>query len=388
MRPPWHILPIIVFAQFCCTSLWFASNAILDDLTTSFHLVHDATAHLTSAVQLGFIVGTLLFAYISLADRYSSSKVFFMAAFLGALGNLSMLWDGNTMMSLLLLRGFTGFFLAGIYPVGMKIASDYYQKGLGKSLGFLVGALVLGTAFPHLLNVISFDSSWQSVVIATSGLSFFGGLILLLGVPDGPLATKMQQWDSKAVLNVFKNKNFRKAAIGYFGHMWELYAFWAFVPWFLNTYNAIHSNLSIHISLWSFIIIGMGSLGCIFSGYISEKIGVRKTALTSLSASGILCLFSPVLFYAPMPIFLAALMLWGLLVVADSPMFSTLVASEVSPDSKATALTIVNCIGFSITIISVQIVSLLTERIDASFIFVILAAGPIVGVLMNRTSKT
>ena len=152
MKPSNLILPVIVLSQFCCTSLWFAGNGVMPDLVSTFGLSESAIGHLTSAVQFGFIVGTLVFAILSIADRFSPSKVFFTCAILGALFNLGVVWEGNSLGSLLSFRFFTGFFLAGIYPVGMKIAADYFEKGLGKSLGYLVGALVVGTAFPHLLK--------------------------------------------------------------------------------------------------------------------------------------------------------------------------------------------------------------------------------------------
>ena len=152
MRIPKHILPSIVASQFACTSLWFASNAVMGDLVATFGLDASALSHLTSAVQFGFIAGTLVFALLAIADRFSPARVFFISALLGAAANLGALLDSNTLASLLLFRFGTGFFLAGIYPVGMKIAADYYEKGLGKSLGYLVGALVLGTTFPHLLK--------------------------------------------------------------------------------------------------------------------------------------------------------------------------------------------------------------------------------------------
>ena len=140
--PKW-ILPVIVVSQFCGTSLWFSSNAILQDLIIHFSLPENTLAHITSAVQFGFITGTLLFAIFTIADRFSPSKVFLISAFIAAIFNLAIVWNYNSLTSILILRFLTGFFLAGIYPVGMKIAADYYNKGLGKSLGFLVGALVL-----------------------------------------------------------------------------------------------------------------------------------------------------------------------------------------------------------------------------------------------------
>ena len=174
------VLIIIVVSQFCCTSLWFAGNSILQDLVLNFNLSEGALGYLTSAIQFGFISGTLIFAALTIADRFSPSKVFFISALLAAVFNLGLIWNSNSMVSLLVFRFVTGFFLAGIYPVGMKIAADYFEKGLGKSLGFLVGALVLGTAFPHFLKGISGGFSWEIIVYITSGFALFGGLLMLV----------------------------------------------------------------------------------------------------------------------------------------------------------------------------------------------------------------
>jgi MFS family permease len=181
-----RILPVIVISQFFCTSLWFAGNAIMPNIVEVFHLAPSFLAHITSMVQLGFITGTLIFALLTIADRFSPSKVFFAASIAAAICNLCISIEGIDTVILLSCRFLTGFFLAGIYPVGMKIASDHYQKGLGKSLGFLVGALVLGTAFPHLLKTLTVDLPWKYVVYATSALSVTGGFLMLLLVPDGP----------------------------------------------------------------------------------------------------------------------------------------------------------------------------------------------------------
>ncbi len=185
------ILPIIVIAQFCCTSLWFAGNAVMSDIVLAFDLSESALAHLTSAVQFGFIIGTLIFAILTIADRFSPSKVFFICALIGSLFNLGTIWEQNTFWSLVFFRFATGFCLAGIYPVGMKIAADYFQKGLGKSLGYLVGALVIGTAFPHLLNSFSGVLPWKMVLITTSSIAILGGLLLVILVPNGPFRQRL-----------------------------------------------------------------------------------------------------------------------------------------------------------------------------------------------------
>ncbi len=382
MNPPSRILPIIVFSQFCCTSLWFAGNAVMPNLLLDFSLELTALGSLTSVVQFGFIIGTLVFAVLSIADRFSPSKVFFFCALIGALFNLGAVWDGNSLWSLIGFRFATGFFLAGIYPVGMKIASDYFQKGLGKSLGFLVGALVLGTAFPHLLRQVTQNIDWQLVIYITSALATLGGILLLAFVPDGPFQKRSQKPDFSAFFQVFKKKEFRASAFGYFGHMWELYAFWTFVPVILIAYQELHVNTEFNIPFLSFIIIGIGSVSCIVGGYISEKYGAKKTAGTFLFLSGLCCLISPlIIFYAPAEVFIFFLIFWGMVVIADSPLFSTLVAQNAPSDVKGTALTIVNSIGFAITIISIQLLNILRLEISPEFLFIILAIGPLLGLL-------
>lgn len=379
--PARHILPIIVLAQFCCTSLWFAGNAVMTDLAEAFDLEPEALGHLTSAVQFGFISGTLVFAFLSLADRFSPSKVFFLASIFGAVFNLGLALKTNSFDSLFLLRYLTGFSLAGIYPVGMKIAADYFQKSLGTSLGFLVGALVLGTAFPHLLKSFASESiPWKLVLYATSGLSLAGGGLIYFTVPDGPFRKPKLKKDFSAFLKVFRIPDFRAAAFGYFGHMWELYAFWAFIPVILNYFQNYHSSEALNVPLLSFLIIGCGSLSCVLGGYISEYFATKRTAGTSLFLSGCCCLLSPLIFLAGSGILLVVfLIFWGLTVVADSPLFSTLVANNAPAATKGTALTIVNSIGFAITIFSIQLLTFLSLEISPFYMFLFLAIGPILG---------
>ncbi len=383
-----NILLIIVIAQFCCTSLWFAGNGVMSDLVANFDLSKDALGDLTSAVQFGFISGTLSFAMLSIADRFSPSKVFFASAILGALFNLGTIWSGNTFLSLLILRFMTGYFLAGIYPVGMKIAADYFSKGLGKSLGFLVGALVLGTAFPHLLNSLGANLPWRFVLITTSALAIAGGVMIFFFVPDGPFRKPSQKIELKGFLKVFKSKPFRIAAFGYFGHMWELYAFWAFVPVMLQNFIQSNVDLQLNTAFWSFLIIGLGGLACVIGGYLSQSFGAQKVAFLALLLSGLCCLLSPFVFQSgSLLLCLGFLIFWGLVVIADSPLFSTLVAQNAIAEVKGTALTIVNCIGFSITIISIQLINYLSDYISPEYLFLILVIGPAAGLLFYRLNS-
>ena len=385
MKVSSRILPIIIISQFCCTSLWFASNGVMGSLIQDFELSSNAMGNLTSAVQFGFITGTLSFAFFTIADRFSPSKVFFVSAVLGSLANLGLIWSGNTIITLILSRFLTGFFLAGIYPVGMKIAADYYDIGLGKSLGYLVGALVLGTALPHLLKDVTSSIPWMYVIVSTSILAFLGGFLMLMFVPDGPHRKSSQQLDITAFSKIFRNQKVRSAAFGYFGHMWELYAFWAFVPIILNEYKEYHAEAEFNTSLWSFVIIGVGFLSCIQGGIFSLKVGAKKVAIFSLTASGVCCLLFPMLFlFVPQSIFLSFLLFWGMVVISDSLMFSTLVAKNAQIQLKGTALTLVNCIGFAITILSIQTLSILSNSFDSIWIYTVLFLGPVFGLYSLR----
>ena len=376
------VLPVIVISQFFCTSLWFAGNAILPDLAQHFHFESRNIAHFTSAVQFGFITGTFIFALTGIVDRFVSTRIFFLCSVLAALCNISIVILNTNEVILLVSRFLTGFFLAGIYPVGMKIASDHYQKGLGKSLGLLVGALVLGTAFPHFLKGYNTSYSWTFVLYTTSILSILGGSMMLLFVPKGEYSSIGKKIDFRTISKGFSIQNFRRPALGYFGHMWELYTFWAFLPTLILTYKTNHHLTEINIAQWSFFIIASGSIACVISGYLSEYFGTKQVAVSALFLSCICCLISPLLIsYSHQTVLFFFLIFWGMVVIADSPLFSTLVAQNAPIESKGTLLTITNCLGFSLTIISVQLFGMVSEIINASYLFMILSVGPLLGLV-------
>ena len=377
---PAHILPLIIVSQFAGTSLWFVGNAILPDIQQELSVGSNALGNVTAVVQFGFITGTLIFAITSVADRFPSSKVFFISSLLAAITNASIIWFADNLTTLFLLRFITGFFLAGIYPVGMKIAADWYEKGLGKALGYLVGALVLGTAFPHLLKSNLYGLSWKQVLISTSVFAAAGGFLILLFVGDGPYRKLTSGFHPSAIVKIFRSADFRAAAFGYFGHMWELYAFWAFTPVILSLYSTHQQNLN--VPLWSFIIIGIGSLSCIAGGYLSQTIGSSRVAFYSLVCSGLCCLVSFAFFNLSFPLFITVMMIWGITVIADSPQFSTIVAQTAMAEYKGTALTAVTSIGFAITIISIQLLHNLFETWkDTRAACILLAPGPFIGLL-------
>jgi MFS family permease len=381
LKRPAYILPLIVVAQFAGTSLWFASNAILPDIHRQLGIGNNSSGTITSFVQFGFIAGTLLFSILAIADRFKPSTVFFISSVLASLSNLCIVWFVKDIDGLFAFRFITGFFLAGIYPVGMKIAADWYDKGLGTALGWLVGALVMGTAFPHLLKAILHDMPWQNVLVFVSTFAFFGGLLMLLFVHDGPFRKRGQSFHPRHIVQIFRSKDFRSASFGYFGHMWEIYTVWAFIPLLLASNKNVPADM---IPMLSFIIIALGALGCITGGYIADRIGSARVAFYCLLISGICCFLSWSIPHLPYNALIIFLCIWGISVAPDSPQFSALVAQTAPAEYKGTALTISTCIGFSITILSLQAFTFLLNKIsgpEQSRLFMLLGPGPVVGLI-------
>jgi MFS family permease len=380
---PAHILPVILFSQLASTSLWFAGNAVILDLQRDWGLAPESLAYVTSAVQLGFVSGTLLFAILMISDRFSPRLVFFYCALAGGLANFALLLAPRELPTLLLLRFMTGFFLAGIYPVGMKIAAGWYRRGLGRALGYLVGALVIGTAIPHLLRGSGSNLQWQQVIVGVSIFAAIGGAAMLLAVPDGPHIGKAAAFNPRALKFIFASPRFRASAFGYFGHMWELYTLWAFIPLLLLAYAQRH-DLALNLYWWTFLVIAVGFVGCAVGGVVSTRIGSARVAASQLAVSGCCCLLSPLMLGAPPPLFLGFLLLWGVTVVGDSPQFSALNAENAPREYVGSALTIVNSIGFLITIFSIQLASSLLPVLGIQYLFWILIPGPVSGLWMMR----
>lgn len=373
------VLIIIVLAQFLCTSLWFAGNGVLHQLIPLLNISVEKQGWMTSSVQFGFIVGTLSYAFLTIVDRLDSSNVFLVSASLGAIANIFITLQ-SSYAGVLLFRFLTGFFLAGIYPVGMKIASDYFEKGLGKAMGFLVGALVIGTALPHLIASMDSSFDWKTVIYITSILAIVGGLLMKLFVGEGSHKKREEQPKISTMVRAFKNKSFRGAALGYFGHMWELYAFWTFVPIMLKSIRHLHGNTQ-DLSFQAFLVIGAGSLSCFTGGFLSDSFGIKKMAVLFLFASGVCCLISPLAFTLNENLFLIFMIFWGLMVIADSPLFSALVTKNASPEIKGSALTLVTSIGFAITIISIELLSYVAQFMEQKYAYLSLVIGPLFGLI-------
>jgi MFS family permease len=378
---PRHVLPTIVAAQFAGTSLWFAGNAVLPELRAAYGLPADLLGPLTIAVQLGFIVGTLLYAASRVVDRVSPRLVFLASSLAGALCNLALAGAVEGPVALLAARFGTGLFLAGVYPVGMAIAADWYRRGLGRALGWLVGALVLGTAFPHLLRFLAAGLPWQSVLVGASTLAAAGGVGLAAAVPDGPYRRRAAAFRPGAVAQLARVPAFRAAALGYFGHMWELYAFWAFVPPLIASRAPAASSEV--VSLASFAVIAAGAVGCLAGGYAAERVGSGRVAGALLATSCAACLASPFVGAQAGPWLALLLGVWGVAVAGDSPQFSALVARAAPAEVRGSALTAVTSLGFLLTL---PAIALLNRWVGAAgtvpeWLFLALAPGPALGLL-------
>jgi MFS family permease len=389
MQVPRRILPVIVLSQFAGTSLWFAVNAVMPDLQRAWGLGPAAVGTLTSAVQLGFVAGTLVFALLMLADRFRPPRVFLVCALLGAVLNACTVWLPGDMATLVALRFGVGFLLAGVYPVGMKIAASWYRERLGAVMGVLIGALVLGTALPHGLRALAGDAgiagalggdaAWQAVVLGVSALAALGGVATAWLVPENPQASRGTRISVRALGLIWTDRRLRASVFGYFGHMWELYAFIVLAPLIAAT-----RLTGTAVSLAAFWAIGAGTAGCIVGGLLVRRFGSARVAQWQLATSGACCLAAPWMLAAPLPVFMGWLLLWGATVSGDSPQFSTLTAQNAPPTAVGSVLTFTNCIGFAISVVSIELFVAAAHAWPMAWVLPWLAAGPMLGLWMFR----
>lgn len=374
-------LPGLVGAQLLGTSLWFSSSAALPSLMRDWGLTRADAGVLVSAVQAGFILGTLLFALTNLADRFPAHRVFLVSALGGAGANALFALAAQGLPSALVFRFATGLMLAGIYPVGMKIVVSWAPRQVGQWLGWLVGALTLGTASPFLLAFLGAELDWRAVLLVASGMATAAG-VLVAAIGSGPHLVPARKVELRMMFRVFAIPGYRRAALGYFGHMWELYPVWVLAPFLVGAGLAPWGLAEPRwVSLGAFAFIGLGAIGCAGGGMISRRAGSRRVAAVALAVSGTLCLLAPWLLRGSPWLYLSGLALWGIAVVADSPQFSALSAQACPPEYVATALTIQNSIGFAISILSIELTTRLWSDWGASVSW-LLAPGPLLGLIL------
>nr|WP_218149426.1 MFS transporter [Marinospirillum celere] len=382
-----HPLLVIVLAQLFGTSLWFSINGVALNLAADIGLTEAGLGYLTLAVQLGFITGALVIAMSSLADRFAASRVFALAALLGALVNGLFILAADFFTLALLLRFLTGLCLAGIYPLGMKLVISWTPEYAGRALGWLVGMLTLGTALPHLLRAVTPVLDWSLPMILASLLALIGGwLVWQLG--EG----RQLPQANKGILPLqglaaWRDLSFRRITAGYFGHCWELYAFWTLVPFLvareMNRLGAADS----WISWLSFLIMAAGVFGCIWGGRLSRHFGSLQVARLLLLVSGFLCLVYPFIAAVSPYLMLALLALWGFAVIADSPQFSALASANAPREHLGSALAMMNAVGFALTLPSIALVTSLWPLLDV-WVSLILLPGPLLGLRAIFKLKT
>jgi MFS family permease len=352
---------------------WFSASAVVPQLRTEWDLSRSSASWLTIAVQLGFVVGALGSSLVNLSDVVPPRLVIFGGALGAALVN-ALLIVAHGPEAAIPLRFATGFFLAGVYPPALKLMATWFRRGRGTALGVLVGALTLGSAFPHLVNGLG-GIDWKAVIVVTSLLTVVGGFIALVAVPEGPYPFPRAVVDPRQAHAVFANRGVRLSSLGYFGHMWELYAMWA---WFVVFASEALFSSRTAAALTTFAVIGVGAIGCYVGGVLGDRVGRPETTAAMLVCSGLCALTIGLL---PTWAAVAVGLVWGFTVVADSAQYSTLVTEHAEQAYVGTALALQLAFGFTLTVATIWLIPIVRDAVGWRWAFSILAVGPALGVV-------
>jgi MFS family permease len=371
---------VLIATQIAVLSLWFSSAAVLPEMGREAGLSAARLAWLSTAVQLGFGIGALGFAVIGLADRYDPRRVFMASALAGAATNLALLAVPIGGWESVALRALTGAAMAGVYPVGMKIATGWGKTDRALLVGLLVGALTIGSASPHLISFVG-GAEWRLTIWASTLMAVAGGFsILMVGL--GPHHARAPRLDVTAIALTWTDRRIRLAVIGYIGHMWELYAFWAWVAVFATGSYALagEADASGLGKLTAFAAIALGGLACVPAGWYADRMGRAKVAMACLIASGGAAVASALLYGGPTWPMMVVLIIWGIAIIPDSALYSTLVADAAPPERAGSLLTLQTALGFLLTAMTVQVAPALAAQIGWAWVLAIMSLGPASGI--------
>lgn len=383
----WRTLSLLALAELLGMAVWFSASAVVPALTSAWALTDSGKAWLTMSVQIGFVAGAFASAVFNLADRLAAKQLFTVSAFLAALSTALIPALSNSLPPALTLRFLTGLFLAGVYPVGMKIMATWTKEDRGLGIGILVGALTVGSAAPHLINVFGGVSRWQFVLYAAAALAAAGAIIAFLFVEEGPYAAKSPPFNWRYVGEIARTREVVLANLGYLGHMWELYAMWAWMPAFLLASFGISGVNPKWAAVAAFTVIAVGSAGCVVAGKLADSLGRTTLTIASLVVSGGCALTVGFLFGASPVLLVTVCLIWGFAVVADSAQFSACVSELSKPEYIGTALTLQTCVGFLLTLVTIRMIPPLERLFGWRYAFMFLAIGPAFGVLAMYTLR-